>query len=245
MKLAAILGIALAGLAVAEEARPETPTAGQILRGVNDTPWLGLDFGPLSDAVRAHVPELPQGIGFVVTRVAPGSPAEKAGVKPYDVFWKLGDQWIANRAQLATLLHLKKEGDEVQLGLYRCGQAVAVPVVLGRQPGDRLLAELPIKPSSQPDVPVKVLYPAEGKAETKAADGKAELTLVDGRAEVKIVSSDGAMIYQGPVKNAEGVSLVPDPWKPRVSVLERSLAHTINSPRPPRTRVLPPADAEK
>jgi serine protease Do len=245
VKLATILGIAFAGLAVAQEARPETPASGQILRGVSDTPWLGLDFGPLSDAVRAHVPELPKGIGFVVTRVAPGSPAEAAGVKPYDVFWKLGDQWIANRAQLATLLHLQKEGEEVKLGMYRSGEALTVPVVLGRQTDRNLTAVLPAPSPVQPDVPVKVLYPAEGKAETNAADGKAVLKLVDGRAEVKIVSSDGTVIYEGPVKSAQGVSLVPEPWRQRVGVLERGLVQTMNSPRPARTRVLPAAATDE
>ena len=131
MKFAAILGLAFVALATAEESRPEVPTPapttapGQVLRGVNASAWLGLNFDPMNDAVRAHVPDLPQGLGLVVTEVVPGSPAEKAGVKAYDVFWKLGDQLIANKAQLATLLKLQKEGDEVNFALYRSGQSHA------------------------------------------------------------------------------------------------------------------------
>ena len=49
--------------------------------------------------------------------------------------------------------------------------------------------------------------------------------------------------FQGPVAGPGGVSLVPDPWKPRVGALERALANTMRgnlTPREPRKRVLPP-----
>jgi membrane-associated protease RseP (regulator of RpoE activity) len=244
VKFAAILGIALATFAVAEESHPEAPSTGQILRGVSNTPWLGLEFGEMSDAVRAHVPALPPGIGFVVTNVTPGSPAEKAGVKSYDIFWKLGDQLITNKAQLSTLLNLQKEGDEVNLGLYRSGQELSVRLALGRQPNDQLLAGAPVKTAGL-DVPVKVFYPAEGSGEIGAADGKVTLSLVNGQAVVKIVASGGAIVFEGPIRNAEGVSTVPVAWEKRVSILERGLVDRMNNPRPPRMRVLPPPADQK
>ena len=249
MKFAAILGIAFVALATAEESRPEAPkpgsapaptiAPGQVLRGVNASAWLGLNLDPMNDAVRAHVRDLPQGLGLVVTEVIPGSPAEKAGVKAYDVFWKLGDQLIANKAQLATLLKLQKEGDEVNFALYRSGQSLNLPVVLGRQPNDRLLAGAPALTTTGPDVPMKVIYPAEGSGELKAADGKVNLSLVNGHVEVKIVSSSGVVVFEGPAKDAQGVSLVPEPWKQRVIMLERSLVNGMNNPRLPRLRVVP------
>ena len=246
MKLAVIFGLALAGFAVAEEAPADNQAAGQILRGLDGAPWLGLSVGPLEDAVRAHVPNLPQGIGFVVTEVTAGSPAEKAGVKPYDIFWKLGDQWLANKAQLFTLLRLQTEGDEVKLGLYRSGEALSIPVMLGHQPGESLLGQAPIKPAAvQPDMPMKVLSPAERSAKIETPDGKAVLTLVNGRPEVKITSIQGSVVYEGPVKDFNGVSLVPEPWRARVGALERGLAHSMSGNRPPRLRVLPAAAEEK
>lgn len=246
MKLAVIFGLALAGLAVAEEAPADNLAAGQILRGLDASPWLGLSVGPLEDAVRAHVPNLPQGIGFVVTEVTAGGPAEKAGVKPYDIFWKLGDQWLANKAQLFTLLRLQKEGSKVELGLYRSGVALSIPVVLGHQPGETPLVQVPspIKPVVQPDVPMKVLSPLERSAKIETPDGKAVLTLVNGQPEVKITSVQGSVLYEGPVKDFKGVSLVPESWRSRVGALERGLAHSMSG-RPPRMRVLPAAEEEK
>jgi hypothetical protein len=232
VKLAVILGIALAGLAAAEDAAPPAPVpVSPVFRGANGAPWLGLTVGRLDEAVRAQVPDLPQGIGFVVTGVDTGGPAEKAGVKLHDIFWKLGDQWIANESQLLTLLRLKKDGEEVQLGLYRTGEALSVPVMLG---------QLPPKPvAGLGEVPMKVLKPADRSAEIEAADGKAVLSLVNGQPEVKIVTLQGSVIYEGPVKDLKGESLVPVSWQPRVGALERALAHAAQGPRPPRTRVLP------
>lgn len=252
MKLPVLFLIALAGLGAAEEARPEPPPAAAIVHGCDKAPWLGVDLGPLDKATRAHVPKLPEGIGFVVTSVDPGGPAEKAGVKPYDIFWKLGDQWIANKAQLATLLRLHQEGEEVAMGFYRSGKELTVSVVLARMPDEHLLGKLPpLDPSAGPagaaDMPMKVLHLADGTAETEAADGKAMLSLVDGIAGVRIESSSGTVIYEGPVNDSAGVSLVPDPWKPRVAALERALARPMKgglAPRSPRARVAPVAAEE-
>ena len=198
MKSATLLLIALAGTAVAqEEPRPEPAPASQVMREVNKAPWLGLTVDRLEDAVRAHVPDIPAGFGFVVSSVDPGSPAETAGVKPYDVFWMLGDQWIANEAQLFALLRLHRVGETVKLGIFRSGEPLTLPVVLARMPDEHLLGKLPpldasVLPAGQPNLPMKVLNPADRSAAIETADGKAVLSLVDGLAGVKIVSSFGA-----------------------------------------------------
>jgi len=243
VKIAAIiLGFAFAGSAFAEEAGSD-PVAAQVMRGVSGTPWLGLTVGRLDDAVRAHVPDLPPGIGFVVTKVAAGSPAERAGVKPYDIFWKFGDQWLANEAQLFTLLQLKKDGDEVKLGLYRSGESMTIPVILARQQEEQMAGHLPVKPAVLPDTPMKILNPAERSAAIDTPDGRAVLTLANGQTEVRIVSKTGSVIFEGPTKDAQGIPLVPDPWKSRVGALERALAHAVKGgARAPRARVLPPAE---
>ena len=248
MKLAVtILGIALSGLTCAQDAGGEKPgiAPAQALRGIG-TPWLGLTVGRLDDAVRAHAPGVPHGIGFVVTDVAVGSPAEKSGVKAYDIFWKFDDQLIANEAQLLALLRLKKDGDEVKIGLYRSGESLTLPVVLVPQKVDPSLAHSGINSGAMLDTPMKVLNPAERSASIDTADGKAVLTLVNGQSEVRIVSKKGSVIFEGPTTDSQGVSLVPDPWKPRVGALERALAHAIKVGNPPpRQRLLPSSEEQK
>ena len=245
MKLAVtILGIALSSLTLAQEAGVEKPAtaSAQAPRGIS-TPWLGLTVGRLDDAVRAHAPGVPQGIGFVVTDVAVGSPAEKAGVKAYDIFWKFDDQLIANEAQLLALLRLKKDGDEVKIGLHRSGESLTAPVVLVSQKANQ---QAVINPIVLPDTPMKVLTPAERSASIDTADGKAVLTLVNGQSEVRIVSKGGSVIFEGPTMDSQGVSVVPDPWKPRVGALERALAHAIKAGKPaPRQRLLPASEEQK
>lgn len=245
MKRAAFLLIALTGLVAAEEARPkEIRPARQrtIGQAVSQTPWLGLQVGRLDDTLRTHVPDLPAGFGFVVTSVDPDGPAEKAGLRKHDILWKFGDQWIANEAQIFALLRLKKDGDEVELGVYRSGKEMSFPVKLGKMPEAKLLGKLPEEPGPAPavpgpDVPTKELNYARRSAKIEAADGVAVLTLTDGVAEVTITSSSGTEIFQGPVTDAQGVSLVPDPWKPRVGALQRALSE---KPRMPRVRTLIP-----
>ena len=58
---------------------------------------------------------LPEGIGVVVSFVAKGSPAEKAGLKANDVLTQMDDQLIVNAEQLQALIKGKKPGDAVSL----------------------------------------------------------------------------------------------------------------------------------
>ncbi|WP_193213180.1 PDZ domain-containing protein [Luteolibacter marinus] len=243
MKIISLITICLTGWLAAEGPGPDAVASG-VIRGGEKAPWLGLKIGRLDEATRAHVPHVPEGIGFVVTSVEPGGPAEKAGMKAYDILWRFDDQWIANEAQLFTLLRLRKDGEQVPLGIYRKGEAMTLKVTLGHPPEPRVLTHTEVSAGAQ-DAPMKVLNPAERTAEIELADGKAVLSLVAGVAEVTIVSSDGAPVYQGPVYDFKGVCQVPDPWKPRVGALERALAHAMQgnfTSRPARTRVVPAAE---
>lgn len=194
-----------------------------------EIPRLGLSVGRMDEAVRAQVPTLPEGFGFVVASITDHGPAAKAGLEPYDILWKLGDQSLANEDQLNKLLCLHQEGDQVKLGIHRSGRPMEITLALGR-PSEVAAVEVHLAGTEvDGEAPMKVLNPAEQNARIETADGKAVLQFVNDRPEVWILSVQGQVIYDGPVRNSEGESLVPDPWKPRVEALETALAYAMKA----------------
>jgi hypothetical protein len=93
-------------------------------------PYLGVVAKPVSAAVRAQL-DLPEGVGVSVDAVAAGSPAEKAGLKPFDVIHMFKDQLIVSNDQLTTLINAAGAGTKVPLKVFRGGRKREVEAVLG------------------------------------------------------------------------------------------------------------------
>ena len=114
-------------------------TAQLIRTGRVPRPYLGIDSQPVSRMMSAYyglVDENGQLLdrGVLVIQVAPGSPAETAGLQPGDVLVAVNDQQIgADNALTNVLVHFNV-GDTVTLTLYRNGQQQRVPATLGQQP---------------------------------------------------------------------------------------------------------------
>lgn len=68
--------------------------------------WVGLSLGAVPAPVRAQLPEglLGETDGVQVMMVVPGSPAEKAGVKPYDIITFVGTQKVATPVELTDIV---------------------------------------------------------------------------------------------------------------------------------------------
>jgi serine protease Do len=79
--------------------------------------------------------QLPENVesGVVIKDVEQFSPAEKAGLKRYDVIVKMDDQKIENQAQLRKYLFGKRPGDTVKVTFYRGEKQQSVNVVLIKQ----------------------------------------------------------------------------------------------------------------
>lgn len=72
--------------------------------------------------------------GARITRVAEGSPAEKAGLQKGDIITKVNDKAIADPAALSETINDMKTGDEVRLMYIRDGKEKKIILKLGERP---------------------------------------------------------------------------------------------------------------
>lgn len=173
----------------------------------------GIGFGiPLED-VNAVLPRLKQGkdlkkgllgvnmkgtdqyaIAPVIDSVAPGSAAEKAGIKAGDTIIAIDDKPVASQAQLRHQLGLRYEGDAVTVKVKRDDKEKVFPgVVLSSQVAayrQAFLGILPLRDDAPPGVEIRYVYPKspaeaaglkEGDRILKIGQGSDPLRPIGGR----------------------------------------------------------------
>lgn len=74
--------------------------------------------------------------GALLTQIVPGSPAQKAGLKPYDLVIKLDGKKISNTRDLGRGVLVYRPGDKVDVTVLRDKKEKTVKVVIGRHPDD-------------------------------------------------------------------------------------------------------------
>ncbi|MDG1355602.1 MAG: PDZ domain-containing protein [Opitutales bacterium] len=94
-----------------------------------DHAYLGVHTSRL-DRGSSYQLGLPTGVHLQIEKVAPGSPAEGAGVKLYDVLLKLDDQLLINPEQLKTLVRLRNPGERISLSILRQAKPLSLSVEL-------------------------------------------------------------------------------------------------------------------
>ncbi|MBM7619834.1 serine protease Do [Bacillus tianshenii] len=102
-------------------------------------PFMGVGLASLSDVPleqQRSTLKLPEEVenGIVVTGVEKMSPAEKAGLKEYDVIVKLDGQEIKDALGLRKFLYNEKQiGDKMKVSFYRNGQLQEAEMTLVKQ----------------------------------------------------------------------------------------------------------------
>ena len=211
--------------------------------------WLGLGFSVHKPeaSITAQIPALPPGIGFVVQAVSPGGPADHSQVHPKDILWKFSDQLLVNQGQLATLLNLKKPGEEVALAIFRDGKPVEIKVTLGEAPADnrdlsRDMVDVAIL--SDDGHPTRIIIPEKRTATFSDTDGGALIRREGDGYQVMIHGPDKQVIFEGKLTAEGNLDSIPTDWRRRIWVLRRSLDHALDSRmvpvRAPRPRVVTP-----
>jgi hypothetical protein len=208
--------------------------------------WLGLGVSKPDDVTTTQLPALPPGIGFVVSELAEGGPAEKAGIRKHDLLWKMEEQMLVNEGQLATLLRLAAPGDVVTVSVFREGKSLDLKVTLGEGKagdGEALRSMLVDSVIRRDDGAMRIVDLEERRAVVRDERGTAEVSRLSEGDAVRILGKDGKVIFEGLVRGQHGLSSVPEGWRRQVSAMRRGLDHALSSTqvRQPRPRIVPPA----
>jgi len=111
--------------------------------------------------------------GIIVNSVEPGSPAEKAGVKPGDIVLKFSGKDVGRPNDLPKLVAETRPGTKAELELWRKGKRKALTVTVGELPDDTVASKKPAQAAQNGDpagLAVRPLTPEERK-EAKTEGG--------------------------------------------------------------------------
>ena len=124
-------GAVAEGLGFAIPVNAARAVAQQIMdKGYFARPYMGISFQPITPDIAAAY-NLGVKWGAYVTKVAPGSPASKAGLQRGDIITKLGDVTIDENHPYINTLYAHKPGDQIPLEVYRDGKTVQLQIILG------------------------------------------------------------------------------------------------------------------
>jgi membrane-associated protease RseP (regulator of RpoE activity) len=115
------------------------------------TAYLGISTAPIEPDTRRAL-GLPDGTALTIRNIAPGSPADEAGLMPGDTLVRLNDQLLINDQQLTVLVRTFAPGDAVTLHILRDGEPIECAARLGGRalPNPRSIAQPPMQLQFQP-----------------------------------------------------------------------------------------------
>jgi predicted metalloprotease with PDZ domain len=101
-------------------------------KGKDCCTYLGVFMEELTASMKEKA-GYPHGTGVVISRVAPGGPAEKAGVEGGDICYLFNGVKVEDPAHLAKLVRERKAGEKVAVVIYREGEEKKLSVKLDHQ----------------------------------------------------------------------------------------------------------------
>jgi hypothetical protein len=114
---------------VQSPAQNQYPARNQATQG-----YLGVSLHRLPESLRAQLPDtVPREQGILVEQVMKGSPAEEAGLQPYDILLQYNDQKLFSPEQLTRLVASGNSGQAVELTIVRGGRISDIAVTLGER----------------------------------------------------------------------------------------------------------------
>jgi 2-alkenal reductase len=104
-----------------------------ITNGSVTRPYLGVGYQSVNPRIASYY-DLDAKEGALVTRVAPNSPARKAGLQQGDVVTAVDGQKVTDQQGLPELLNKHQVNDQVNLTISRDGKEQTLQVQLGQRP---------------------------------------------------------------------------------------------------------------
>jgi serine protease Do len=110
---------------------PQLEKTGKIVKG-----YLGVGLGNLDEQAAQYL-GLKDTKGAVIMQVEKGSPASRAGIRPYDVVTEYNGKKIANSTELHDAVSDTKAGSTVPVKVLRDGKHKTLEVAINQRPEDR------------------------------------------------------------------------------------------------------------
>jgi S1-C subfamily serine protease len=108
----------------------ELQNTGEVTR-----PWIGIAFSEITKDVQDYF-NLENYEGVVVIEVYKDSPAEKAGLKAYDVIKEVDQKKIKDTSDLSEIISTKEVGDKIMFKVIRNGNSEIIFGRIGDKPND-------------------------------------------------------------------------------------------------------------
>ncbi|MFQ4145476.1 HhoA/HhoB/HtrA family serine endopeptidase [Chlorogloeopsis sp. ULAP02] len=112
-----------------------------ITEGKVEYPYIGIEMIALTPEIRQQINNLPNSniqvgtdTGVLIVRIAQGSPAARAGLRPGDVIQQINNQSVTTAEQVQQAVDKSGVGSNVQLQLLRNGQTVQITVQSAPRP---------------------------------------------------------------------------------------------------------------
>lgn len=169
---------------------PQLRTKGTVARG-----YIGVLVNELTPEVASKIGVSKDLVGPFVTHVYPGEPADKAGLKPYDVILGFGDKQVRNAADLIAAVVAVPVGETAKMKILRNGQEKTLNVKVAQRPGTTQLGQ-----KKEPEERKKKVAPVDlgMSIETLGPDVARELGMPEKSAGVVVNS----ISYGGPADKA-------------------------------------------
>jgi S1-C subfamily serine protease len=111
-------------------------TSEMIQEGISVRPWLGIIGLSLTEGVSRYY-LLPLERGVLITKVADGSPAQRAGIIMGDIIMRIDNTDIESIEDLLRQIHQRKVGEKLSVVVFRRGFEQFFEVTLSSMPEDR------------------------------------------------------------------------------------------------------------